>query len=33
MAQINWGRLVLGALVAAIIMFFTDGFSRTCREY
>jgi hypothetical protein len=26
MAQINWGRLVLGGLVAAIIMFFTDGF-------
>ena len=26
MAQINWGRLVLGALVAAIIMFVTDGF-------
>lgn len=26
MARINWGRLVLGGLVAAIIMFFTDGF-------
>jgi hypothetical protein len=26
MAKINWGRLVVGSLVAAIIMFFTDGF-------
>ena len=26
MAQINWGRLFLGSLVAAIIMFLTDGF-------
>ena len=26
MAQINWGRLVLGNLVASIIMFVTDGF-------
>ena len=26
MARINWGRLVLGGLVAAIIMFVTDGF-------
>jgi hypothetical protein len=26
MAKINWGRLVLGGLIAAIIMFFTDGF-------
>ena len=26
MARMNWGRLVLGGLVAAIIMFFTDGF-------
>ena len=26
MAQINWGRLFLGSLVAAIIMFATDGF-------
>ena len=26
MEQINWGRLVLGSLVAAIIMFVTDGF-------
>lgn len=26
MARINWGRLVLGGIVAAIIMFFTDGF-------
>lgn len=26
MARINWGRLILGGLVAAIIMFFTDGF-------
>jgi hypothetical protein len=26
MARINWGRLVLGGLVAAIIMFLTDGF-------
>ena len=26
MTQINWGRLVLGGLVAAIIMFLTDGF-------
>ena len=26
MPKINWGRLVLGILVAAIIMFFTDGF-------
>ena len=25
MARINWGRLVVGSLVAAIIMFFTDG--------
>jgi len=26
MASINWGRLILGGLIAAIIMFFTDGF-------
>jgi hypothetical protein len=26
MAQINWGRLILGSLIAAIIMFVTDGF-------
>lgn len=26
MAQINWGRLFLGTLIAAIIMFATDGF-------
>ena len=26
MARINWGRLILGSLIAAIIMFFTDGF-------
>jgi hypothetical protein len=26
MAQINWGRLFLGNLVASIIMFATDGF-------
>lgn len=26
MAKINWGRLVVGSLIAAIIMFFTDGF-------
>lgn len=26
MARINWGRLFLGSLIAAIIMFVTDGF-------
>ena len=26
MPKINWGRLILGSLVAAIIMFVTDGF-------
>ena len=26
MAQINWGRLIVGTLIAAIIMFVTDGF-------
>ena len=26
MARINWGRLALGTLVAAIVMFLTDGF-------
>ncbi len=26
MARINWGRLVLGGVVAAIIMFVADGF-------
>ena len=26
MAKINWTRLVIGGLVAAAIMFFTDGF-------
>ena len=26
MASINWGRLILGGLVAAIMMFFADGF-------
>jgi hypothetical protein len=26
MARINWGRLILGGLIAAIIMFLTDGF-------
>ncbi len=26
MATINWGRLILGGLIAAIIMFLTDGF-------
>ena len=26
MASINWGRLIFGGLVAAIMMFFADGF-------
>src|ERR1044071_8060766 len=26
MPRINWGRLILGSLIAAIVMFFTDGF-------
>jgi len=26
MASINWGRLILGGVVAAIMMFFADGF-------
>ncbi len=26
MVKINWARLVVGSLVAAVIMFFTDGF-------
>jgi hypothetical protein len=26
MAKINWGRLILGSLIAAIIMFVIDGF-------
>jgi len=26
MAQINWGRLIVGSLIAAIIMFVADGF-------
>ena len=26
MAKINWGRLIVGTLIAAIIMFVTDGF-------
>ena len=26
MAQINWSRLIVGCLIAAIIMFVTDGF-------
>ena len=26
MASINWGRLILGGLIAAIMMFFADGF-------
>ncbi|HEX6649299.1 MAG TPA: hypothetical protein VF075_07160 [Pyrinomonadaceae bacterium] len=26
MPRINWGRLILGSLIAAIIMFVTDGF-------
>ena len=26
MAKINWGRLIIGSLIAAIIMFLTDGF-------
>ena len=26
MEKINWGRLILGSLVAAIVMFVTDGF-------
>lgn len=26
MAKINWARLVVGSLVAAVIMFLTDGF-------
>jgi len=26
MARINWGRLIVGSLIAAIIMFVTDGF-------
>lgn len=26
MAKINWGRLIVGVLVAAVIMFLTDGF-------
>lgn len=25
MSKINWGRLIVGSLIAAIIMFFTDG--------
>jgi len=26
MSKINWGRFIVGCLIAAIIMFFTDGF-------
>jgi hypothetical protein len=26
MPRINWGRLILGSLIAAIILFITDGF-------
>jgi hypothetical protein len=26
MARMNWGRLILGSLIAAIILFVTDGF-------
>jgi len=26
MAQINWGRVILGSLIAAVIMFVADGF-------
>jgi len=26
MAKINWTRLIIGGLIAALIMFFTDGF-------
>jgi hypothetical protein len=26
MATINWGRLIVSSLIAAIIMFVTDGF-------
>jgi len=26
MSKINWGRFILGCLIASIIMFFTDGF-------
>jgi hypothetical protein len=26
MIKINWGRVIVGGLVAAIILFFTDGF-------
>ena len=26
MARINWGRLIVGGLIVAIILFFTDGF-------
>ena len=26
MASINWGRLILGGLIAAVILFLTDGF-------
>ena len=26
MARINWGRLILGSLIAAVILFVTDGF-------
>lgn len=26
MANFNWGRLVVGSLVAAVIMFLADGF-------
>ena len=26
MAKINWSRLIVGGLIAALIMFFTDGF-------
>lgn len=26
MARINWGRLIVGSLIAAIIMFVSDGF-------
>ena len=26
MARINWGRLLIGSLIAAIILFVTDGF-------
>ncbi|HET6893059.1 MAG TPA: hypothetical protein VFH31_18280 [Pyrinomonadaceae bacterium] len=26
MSKINWTRLIIGGLIAAVILFFTDGF-------